>query len=94
MLQVSVSRKVPIVGYAGEGGEMEQTQYKENVVDMLAEQMKEAGVGQGKNRTFVVTGRMKRLYSIHTKMRRLGIEFDDVHNVIQFRIIVDDVASC
>mmetsp|Transcript_7212 Transcript_7212/g.11579 ORF Transcript_7212/g.11579 Transcript_7212/m.11579 type:complete len:81 (+) Transcript_7212:259-501(+) len=61
---------------------------------MLVEQMKEAGVGQGKNSTFVVTGRTKGLYSMHTKMRRQDIEFDHVQFVIEFRIIVGDVASC
>jgi len=77
------------------GSEVERKQYEENVVDMLVEQMKEAGVGQqGKNSTFDVTGRTKGLYSIHTKMRRQDIEFDDVHDVMAFRIMVDDVASC
>ena len=64
-------------------------------MDMLVEQMKEAEMGQGKNGTFVVTGRTKGLYSMHTKMRRQDIEVDDVYDVIVIRIIVGSVvASC
>jgi len=44
--------------------------------------------------TLLVTGRTKGLWSIYTKMKRQEIEFDDVHDVVGFRIIVDDVASC
>ena len=45
-------------------------------------------------KTLSVTGRTKGLWSIYTKLKRQGIGFDDVHDVIGFRIIVDDVASC
>mmetsp|Transcript_30039 Transcript_30039/g.63337 ORF Transcript_30039/g.63337 Transcript_30039/m.63337 type:complete len:1062 (-) Transcript_30039:719-3904(-) len=85
------------------GSEEERRKYEEAVVEMLTKQMVEAGVGQhpssagnvnGNNGTLIITGRTKGLYSIHTKMRRQDIEFDDVHDVMAFRIIVDDVASC
>ena len=81
------------------GSEVERKRYEEDVVDMLVTQMKEAGVGissvSSKNGTTLsVTGRTKGLYYIHTKMRRNDLDFDDIHDVIAFRIIVDDVASC
>ena len=81
------------------GSELERQRYEEMVVDMLITQMKEAGLGgcstaSGTNSTLIVSGRTKGLYSIYSKMKRQDIEFDDVHDVIGFRIIVDDVASC
>lgn len=76
------------------GSEAERTEYEETVVDMLEEKMTEAGVGRVENGTLVVTGRTKGLYSIHNKMRRKNIDFNDVHDVLAFRIIVNDVASC
>ena len=75
------------------GSEMERNKYIEMVVNMLVKQMEEAGLG-GENSTLLVTGRTKGLYSIHTKMKKQDIDFNDVHDVLAFRIIVDDIASC
>ncbi len=36
-----------------------------------------------------VTGRLKSLPSIHNKMESQGLQFDEVHDVIAFRIIID-----
>ncbi|KAL7542924.1 hypothetical protein ACHAWF_007283 [Thalassiosira exigua] len=75
------------------GSTAERKRYEEEVVGVLTSQMRDAGVG-GKNGTLLVTGRTKGLHSIDSKMRRQAIEFDEVRDVIGFRIIVDDVASC
>ena len=61
------------------------------VVELLLIQMTEAGMD---NSTLQITGRTKGLYSIYTKMKKQDLEFDDIHDVLAFRIIVDDVASC
>ena len=53
--------------------------------------MAEAGM---ENNKIQITGRTKGLYSIYTKMKKQDLEFDDVHDVLAFRMIVDDVASC
>jgi GTP pyrophosphokinase len=41
-----------------------------------------------------VSGRSKHLYSIYIKMERQQIEFDQVHDLSAFRIIVDSVRDC
>ena len=75
------------------GSEVERKQYENVVVNMLVKQMKDAGLGENNNSTLSISGRTKGLYSIHTKMKKQDIEFDDVHDILAFRIIVDDVAS-
>ncbi|KAL7518821.1 hypothetical protein ACHAWX_003624 [Stephanocyclus meneghinianus] len=71
----------------------ERREYEGQVVRELERRMKEAGLGTC-GTTLEVTGRTKGLYSIHCKMKRQRIEFDDVHDKIGFRIVVDDVESC
>jgi guanosine-3',5'-bis(diphosphate) 3'-pyrophosphohydrolase len=41
-----------------------------------------------------VTGRLKRMFSIHEKMRRQHIEFEQVYDLLGFRVICDTVAEC
>ncbi len=41
-----------------------------------------------------VFGRAKGLCSIHRKMVRQGIPFEQVHDLVAFRILVDDVPTC
>ncbi|RMF44245.1 MAG: bifunctional (p)ppGpp synthetase/guanosine-3',5'-bis(diphosphate) 3'-pyrophosphohydrolase [Deltaproteobacteria bacterium] len=41
-----------------------------------------------------VSGRAKHLFSVYNKMRRQGIEFDQVHDLIAFRIILKTVQEC
>jgi GTP pyrophosphokinase len=41
-----------------------------------------------------VKGRVKHLYSIWRKMRVQSLEFDQIHDLIAFRVIVDSVAQC
>ena len=41
-----------------------------------------------------VSGRVKDLYSIHRKMKRQGIEFEQVHDFVAFRVIMETVADC
>ncbi|MBN1771586.1 MAG: bifunctional (p)ppGpp synthetase/guanosine-3',5'-bis(diphosphate) 3'-pyrophosphohydrolase [Deltaproteobacteria bacterium] len=42
----------------------------------------------------VVSGRHKRLFSIREKMRRQHIEFEQVHDLLGFRVICETVAEC
>jgi GTP pyrophosphokinase len=72
--------------------EVELAEYEEEVVAILERLMKEAGLGI--NSLLLVKGRTKGLWSIYNKMKRQDIELDDIHDVIGFRIIVEDVASC
>jgi GTP diphosphokinase / guanosine-3',5'-bis(diphosphate) 3'-diphosphatase len=41
-----------------------------------------------------VSGRAKHIYSIYRKMRQLDVPFEEIHDVIGFRVIVDTVAEC
>jgi GTP pyrophosphokinase len=41
-----------------------------------------------------VTGRLKHLYSIYRKMMARDVEFEDIHDVIAFRVIVDSISDC
>jgi GTP pyrophosphokinase len=41
-----------------------------------------------------VTGRAKHFYSIFKKMERRTVDYEQVHDVIAFRIIVDNITEC
>ena len=41
-----------------------------------------------------VAGRRKHLYSLHQKMRRLNVEFDQVHDFVAFRVMVETLSDC
>jgi len=41
-----------------------------------------------------VAGRTKHLNSIHRKMRRQNIEFDQVHDIVAFRVLMESVSDC
>jgi len=41
-----------------------------------------------------VQGRMKNMYSLHQKMQRKRLDFDEIYDFMAFRIIVDDTAAC
>ncbi len=66
----------------------EREKYIEDVVRLIEEKLKERNI-PGR-----VTGRFKHLYSIHKKMKAQGIEFEQVPDVIAFRIIVPELGHC
>jgi len=41
-----------------------------------------------------VSGRSKHLYSIYRKMEKRSVEFDEIYDLIAFRILVDTVREC
>ncbi|MDQ6993952.1 MAG: bifunctional (p)ppGpp synthetase/guanosine-3',5'-bis(diphosphate) 3'-pyrophosphohydrolase [Mariprofundus sp.] len=41
-----------------------------------------------------VHGRMKHLYSIHEKMQRKHVNFDDIFDLVAFRVIVENMSTC
>ncbi len=41
-----------------------------------------------------VQGRMKHLYSIYAKMQRKHVDFDEIFDLVAFRVIVDDITTC
>src|SRR5207248_10658992 len=60
----------------------------EDVVRLIEEKPKERNI-PGR-----VTGRFKHLYSMYKKMKAQGIEFEQVPDVIAFRIIVPELGHC
>jgi GTP pyrophosphokinase len=66
----------------------EREQYIDQVVTLIESKLKERGI-QGK-----VSGRFKHIYSIYRKMKTQGIDFDQIHDVIAFRLIMPAVPSC
>jgi GTP diphosphokinase / guanosine-3',5'-bis(diphosphate) 3'-diphosphatase len=66
----------------------EREQYIGAVIEVLQRQLVEAGVKAE------VTGRPKNFFSIHRKMEEEGLSFDEIHDVVAFRMIVGTVREC
>ncbi|MFV2001137.1 MAG: bifunctional (p)ppGpp synthetase/guanosine-3',5'-bis(diphosphate) 3'-pyrophosphohydrolase [Acidimicrobiia bacterium] len=62
--------------------------YLEQVIDDVSKTLADAGIPA------VITGRPKHLYSIYRKMVASGLAFEEIHDLIGIRIIVNDVRDC
>lgn len=62
--------------------------YIEHVKAMFEEKLKEHGVRGD------VTGRPKQLYSIYKKMASQDVDFENIYDIIAFRVIVKTVKEC
>jgi GTP pyrophosphokinase len=67
----------------------EKERFVQQVVDIIDTRLREAGVKGAQ-----VSGRVKHVYSIWRKMRQLDVDFDQIQDVIGFRVIVGTVAEC
>ncbi|MGO9056853.1 MAG: RelA/SpoT family protein [Candidatus Binataceae bacterium] len=67
---------------------VEREAYIKAVIEILSQRLAESGVKAG------VTGRPKHFYSIYTKMQNEGLAFEEIYDVVAFRIIVDSVRGC
>jgi guanosine-3',5'-bis(diphosphate) 3'-pyrophosphohydrolase len=67
----------------------EKERFVEEVVEIIRTRLAEAGLENAD-----VSGRVKHVYSIWRKMRQLDVEFDEILDVIGFRVIVGSVAEC
>src|ERR1700729_2691076 len=76
------------VAAAVEARRVDGEQFLRNVEDTLAEQLRENGI-QARGE-----GRIKRLFSIHQKIERTKVSFDQVYDLLAIRVITEDVASC
>lgn len=66
----------------------ERENYIGEVQANIIERLKEYGL-KGE-----VTGRPKHFYSIYKKMESRGVEFKDIHDVVAFRIILENITEC
>src|SRR5579884_501903 len=66
----------------------EWEKYVEEVKAILGEKLMEFGIKAE------ITGRFKHIYGIYNKMRTQNLEFDQVHDVIAFRIITNSLREC
>lgn len=62
--------------------------YINEVKDLVSEKLRE------NNLHGEISGRLKHYFSIHRKMENQNITLDEVHDIIAFRIIMDDVGQC
>ncbi len=66
----------------------DDTQYIDSVIKTLQDIMDKNGIKA------VVKGRIKHIYSIYRKMNSLHVTLDEMHDIIAFRAIVDDLKDC
>ncbi|NJN96537.1 MAG: GTP diphosphokinase [Anaerolineales bacterium] len=63
-------------------------QYINRVADKLKTELQLRGIDSD------VTGRPKHIYSIWRKMKRKGVNFDQIYDVQAVRVLVDEIADC
>jgi GTP pyrophosphokinase len=66
----------------------EREKYIDDVSTLIRTRLEERGLKGD------VSGRFKHVYSIYRKMKSQGIEFEQIHDIIAFRIIMPAVPSC
>ncbi|MBF5041124.1 bifunctional (p)ppGpp synthetase/guanosine-3',5'-bis(diphosphate) 3'-pyrophosphohydrolase [Aggregicoccus sp. 17bor-14] len=66
----------------------EREKYIEDVCQFMRDKLQERGL------TADVSGRFKHVYSIYKKIKSSGIEFEQIPDIIAFRIIMPTVPSC
>lgn len=69
--------------------EKDQGRYIEDVKRAIAKELAASGF-----RDFEVLGRSKHLWSIYRKMTNRNIDFEQVNDVLAFRVIVDTIPQC
>jgi GTP pyrophosphokinase len=66
----------------------ERERYIQEVISILSKRLEENGIEAE------VTGRPKHFYSIYQKMQSQNLLYDQIYDVVAFRIIVDTVQEC
>ena len=81
-------------GYATLKGKLDATArekepYIEEVMQRIGSELDKAGINDAETR-----GRIKHIYSVYQKLKRQGISFENIYDVLGIRIIVNTVAEC
>jgi len=66
----------------------ERERYIQEVIAVLSKRLEEAGIDAE------VAGRPKHFYSIYQKMQAQNLLYDQIHDLVAFRIIVDSAREC
>lgn len=66
----------------------ERERYIKEVIGIISRKLAEAGIEAE------VTGRPKHFYSIYQKMQSQNLLFDQIYDLIAFRVVVDSVREC
>ncbi|MBE7479555.1 MAG: bifunctional (p)ppGpp synthetase/guanosine-3',5'-bis(diphosphate) 3'-pyrophosphohydrolase [Polyangiaceae bacterium] len=66
----------------------ERERYIEGVCRTISSRLAEHGFGAE------VTGRAKHIYSIHRKMKSMQSDFEQVYDILAFRVCVESIADC
>jgi guanosine-3',5'-bis(diphosphate) 3'-pyrophosphohydrolase len=66
----------------------EREKYIEDFVSLILEKLEEYDVKAQ------VVGRAKHFYSIYKKMERRQVDFNELHDLVAFRIVVDNITEC
>jgi guanosine-3',5'-bis(diphosphate) 3'-pyrophosphohydrolase len=66
----------------------DREKFIEDVVQLIHEKLTEYDV------TAQVSGRAKHFYSIYKKMERRQVDFTELHDLIAFRIVVENITEC
>jgi GTP pyrophosphokinase len=66
----------------------EREKYTKEVVSVLSRRLAEAGLEAE------VTGRPKHFYSIYQKMQAQNLLFDQIYDLVAFRVVVDTIGEC
>jgi GTP pyrophosphokinase len=66
----------------------ERAEYIETVIDELVKELEANDIDAA------VTGRPKHLYSIYRKMVASGLAFEEIHDLIGIRVIVEELRDC
>ncbi len=66
----------------------EKEKYIQEVIKVIQDRLSEFQIKAH------VSGRLKNYFSISNKMKRRSLDFDQIYDLIAFRIIVEDVTSC
>ncbi len=66
----------------------EREKYISEVVALITRELEQNGISG------VVSGRPKHFYSIYQKMEKYGLHFDEIYDLIAFRVIVQSTMEC
>lgn len=69
--------------------ENEQKNYIHDVITMIRKELDKAG-----HAGFEIQGRSKHLWSIYRKMASRNLDYEQVYDVLAFRVVVDTVSQC